>query len=705
MQLVKKQTFGDMTAFWYESNGKIAFAMVPAGMEKQMKPHREFLDADTPALRGFVKALNMKIPAYDVGNAIQFKIAGDAWQNGFSAGCSMLNSESVKLLRNYELLPLEDGVKLVMSDERGLELVQTVRHSDGDSYVRIATSVTNRGTAPVDLEYLASFSLGMLSPFQADDGCEAYEVLRWRSNWSNEGRLEQRPAEELGLEMSWSGYGLRSLRFGEQGSMPVREFFPQAGLIDRKAGVVWGAALDIFGSWEMEISRNRDFFCLSGGLVDREFGQWKKTLRPGETLHAPAAAVTCAAGGAEALQNRLTRFGEGAVPASEEDLPILFNDWCTTWGKPYLENLLPVAERLQNRGIRYFVLDAGWFGKGLGGVGDWEPSPEKYPGGFRNFMDLLREKGFIPGIWFEFEVATGNSVFYREHPEMLLHLDGRILRSGERAFLDFRNPAVTAHLTDKVIRFLKENGIGYMKVDYNAPTGFGCDGAESPSEALRQHMECVEAFFRTIRRELPDLVLEICSSGGHRLSPAWMRLASMGSFSDAHEGVEIPLIAANTAGLIPMRNNQIWAVLHAEDDENRFCYLLSSAFFGRLCISGDIIHLTEQQLRWMDRACELYRKAVPVLKRGENHLIRRTGLSYTHPSGSQIFTRTGDGRMLVIVHTFADTPENLSLPLGGEWSLEDSFAPSGVSFRAGTSLDVGHLSDFQGMVFLLSHIL
>jgi len=703
-QLLRQQTFGDMTALWYAEKGKVDFTLVPAGMEKEIAEHRENFN-DTVACRGLRKALGCEFTAYQAENAIQFKISGDAYWGSFSAGSSMRNSESVGLLKKYELLPMEDGVRLVMTDERGLELVQTVRYTNGDSFVRIATSITNKGEQSVDLEYLASFSLGMLSPFRNDDGCEAYEILRWLSNWSNEGRLEQRRVEELGLEMSWSGYGARCLRFGEQGSMPVRGFFPQIGFLDRKAGVVWGAVLDVFGSWEMEVSRRLDFFNLSGGLVDREFGQWKKTLQPGETLESPVAAVTCAKGDAETLQNRLIPFGEGGdVPASELDFPVMFNDWCTTWGKPYPSELLPIAERLKGRDIRYFVLDAGWFVSrkdGLSGVGDWNVPVRNYPDGLKHFVSQLREKGFIPGIWFEFEVVTTDAKLYSEHPEMLLHLDGKVLRSGPRCFLDLRKPEVVEYLSKKVIQFLKENDFGYMKVDYNAPTGFGCDGAESQAEALRQHTLAVEAFFRRIRRELPELVLEICSSGGHRLTPAWMRLASMGSFSDAHEGVEIPIIGANVANLIPARSNQIWAVLHPEDDENRFHYSLASGFFGRLCLSGDIAPLSAEQSGWVDEACALQRKAVPVLKNGTNHLVRKIGYSYTHPVGYQVFTKTGADRVLVVVHTFEKGPESIDIPLDGEWKLEGAFVPSGVGYTLNHGLTLENLSDFQGMVFLL----
>ena len=41
----------------------------------------------------------------------------------------------------------------------------------------------------------------------------------------------------------------------------------------------------------------------------------------------------------------------------------------------------------------------------------------------------------------------------------------------EAKFLDFRKPEVIEYLDEKVIKFLKDSGIGYLKVDYNANVG------------------------------------------------------------------------------------------------------------------------------------------------------------------------------------------------------------------------------------------
>lgn len=92
---------------------------------------------------------------------------------------------------------------------------------------------------------------------------------RFRSVWSAEGRLESTAIEDLHLERSWSGAGAFSERFArsvpclcENGSRSV----------PRKTGKLRALALAWAGSWQMEIFRQHDDVCLSGGLADREFG-------------------------------------------------------------------------------------------------------------------------------------------------------------------------------------------------------------------------------------------------------------------------------------------------------------------------------------------------------------------------------------------------------------------------------------------------
>jgi alpha-galactosidase len=369
------------------------------------------------------------------------------------------------------------------------------------------TTFINRSDRPLTLEMLSSFSLSGITPFAADDAPGRLFLHRFRSYWSAEGRYECRLAEDLALEPSWVNHAVRVERFGQVGSMPVRTFFPWAGVEDRGSGVLWGAQLANPASWQMEFFRRDDFLSLSGGLADREFGHWMKTVAPGDSFTSPVAYVSTVQGDLDDLCARLVRMqlpSAEAAPASEMDLPVICNEWCTSWGDPRHENLVAMADQLQGSGVKYLVIDAGWY-KGDAGVwhlgqGDWIANRKLFPEGLAATAKAIHERGIIPGICFEMEVVGEQSPRFEQDADHVLHRDGFPITASGRRFWDFRDPWVIDYLRQKVIDQLRDAGLGYIKVNYNETIGIGCDGAESLGEGLRQHMAGVQDFFREMRR-------------------------------------------------------------------------------------------------------------------------------------------------------------------------------------------------------------
>ena len=251
--------------------------------------------------------------------------------------------------------------------------------------------------------------------------------------------------------------------------------------------------------------------------------------------------------------------------------------------------------------------------------------------------------------------------------------------------------------------FCAKQDLVTLKVDYNETIGIGVDGAESLGEGLRQHTMHVQDFFREMRKELPDLVIEICASGGHRLEPSMLTLASMASFSDAHESQEIPIIAANLQRLILPRQAQIWAVLHLSDLHQRLIYSLAAGFLGRLCLSGEIDELNEEQWLLVKESISFYNRVAPIIKHGRSRLYQHIGLSWQHPQGAQAVLRTSaDNRQaLLVAHTFARPfPEEMMIDLPpGNWQAAHSLAGTMIDLKIiGNKLDIPLANEFEGCV-------
>lgn len=656
IKILKDYPLGDMTARYVtdEEKKQVGFMLLPADL-----PLEELYDKEEA-----------------VDSLVQVKFTGDIYNEAYALGNSMRNGESVRRLcyRKQRVRETEGGktIETVMEAAGEYEAVHRLDWRQGDPYVRISCVMKNTGTKSLTMEMFESFSLGNLSPYQRADGHEQLFVHRARSVWSAEGRMERIAVEDLQLEPAWDPHAVRCEKFGQAGSMPVNKFFPFAAVEDAEHHVFWGAQIAHHASWQMEIYRKDEGLALSGGLADRDFGHWMKTMKAGESFTTPEAIVSTAhTDSLDVFTERLTRAaleGFAGAPESEQELPVLFNEYCTTWGDPSQQKIQKILQHIRGKGFRYFVIDCGWYKEdGVPwdvGMGDYEVSKTLFPAGLEKTTEAVREAGMVPGLWFEIETVGRAARAYR-NTEHLLQKDGAPLTSYFRRFWDMRDPWVWEYLTEKVIGTLKKYGFGYMKIDYNETIGIGCDGAESPGEGLRQNMEATAAFIEKVKREVPGIVLENCSSGGHRLEPGLMSRMSMASFSDAHECPEIPIIAANLHRLIHPAQSQIWAVVRQEDSQKRLVYSVVNTFLGRMCISGDVTELSGEQWAVIDSGIAFYHKIAAVIKNGISHRFGPKIRSARHPKGWQgmvRFKKGADG--YATIHTFdGELPEVIEIPL------------------------------------------
>ena len=608
---------------------------------------------------------------------IQYKLTGDIYNEAYAGGCSMRNSESVRKLKFSEQTDESIGEQLqvntIMMDEDGHRLIHHLVWLKNMPYVRISCTFENQSKRDCCLEMFESFSLGGLSPYMQGDGNGTLWLHRVRSVWSQEGRHETIPVEDLQLEPAWDPHAVRCERFGQAGSMPVNRFFPFAAIEDRKNHIFWGAQIAHPASWQMEVYRKDNGLALSGGLADRELGHWMKHVEPGKNFTTPEAIVSTAQTDSfDIFTGRLTTAGlvEGFLkaPESEQDLPIVFNEYCTTWGNPSHENICEVVDAINGKGFKYFVIDCGWYKEnGIPwdiGMGDYEVSSELFPDGMEKTVQVIKDAGMIPGIWFEIENVGSASRAYHL-TEHLLHKDNVVLTTYFRRFWDMQDPWVDEYLTDKVIGTLKKYGFGYMKIDYNETIGIGCDGAESPGEALRKNMEATVLFIEKVKEEVPGIVLENCASGGHRLEPKMMSVMSMASFSDAHECEEIPIIAANLHRVIHPTQSQIWAVIRQDDSLKRIAYSISNTFLGRMCISGDVTQLAPEKWNLIEQGISFYGKIKDIIKEGQSYRYGPKIKSARHPEGWQALLRVGKNKQAyVVIHVFdGKLPEVIEIEL------------------------------------------
>ncbi len=632
-----------------------------------------------------------------VDSLVQIKIAGDVYPGAYAGGVTMRQGESTFCLtyEQQDVISFEDREEVITTliDQRGYKVEHHLQLFKDSECVETYNVFHNLSMKEVTLEMISSFSLGGITPFTIGDAYDTIKVHRIRSVWSMEGRLESTSLEDLQLEPSWAGHAVRSERFGQVGSMAVNRYFPFLVIEDQKKDVFWGAQLAHNASWQMEIYRKDDGVAISGGLADREFGHWMKTITPGGLFTTPTAIITvCKGGGVDSTAQKLTKSGNRFLknlPESEQELPIIFNEYCTTWGCPSHENISQILSKIKDVGIEYFVIDCGWYKEeGIPwdiAMGDYKVSEVLFPKGLDKTVELIRDYNMKPGIWFEIE-NVGSAAKAYQLEEHLLKRDGKVLTTSMRRFWDMKDPWVQEYLSERVIGLLRKYKFEYMKLDYNETIGLGCDGAESLGEGLRQNMEASYQFLDKIKEEVPGIILENCASGGHRLEPLMMRACSMASFSDAHECQEIPVIAANLHRVILPQQSQIWAVIRKEDDLKRIAYSITNTFLGRMCFSGDVIDLEEAQWDVIKKGIAFYQRIVPIIREGHTLWFGTTAKSYRHLEGWQGVLRMGNnGDAYAVFHIFDNQRNNekcrIELPKNTSYEISHIYSDNEVTVK------------------------
>ncbi len=109
----------------------------------------------------------------------------------------------------------------------------------------------------------------------------------------------------------------------------------------------------------------------------------------------------------------------------------LLNNWENTAFDFDQEMLAELMREAKELGVDMFLLDDGWFGNKYprendrAGLGDWEVTHDKLPGGIPALTKAAREAGVKFGLWIEPEMVNPKSELFERHPEWAIHYPNR----------------------------------------------------------------------------------------------------------------------------------------------------------------------------------------------------------------------------------------------------------------------------------------
>ena len=245
---------------------------------------------------------------------VEWRQRGDSYNNGYGNGHTLSQSESVQKMKEVEAF--DDFTKY----ERDGILLTAYHKQLGNGVTECRTLIENKSKNETYIELLSSFALKKI---------KADKIHRATSFWSAEGKLLSQELTDLNFERSWANHGYRIEKFGQIGSMPVRKWFPFLVLEDSQSGHFIGIQIYCASSWQIEIFRNTDDISVQGGLADRDFGAWTKKLAAGETFETPKAVIAEGAS-LEEVCDKLVKAQKPRIAKVDQDLPVIFNEYCTT---------------------------------------------------------------------------------------------------------------------------------------------------------------------------------------------------------------------------------------------------------------------------------------------------------------------------------------------------------------------------------------
>ena len=204
----------------------------------------------------------------------------------------------------------------------------------------------------------------------------------------------------------------------------------------------------------------------------------------------------------------------------------LLNNWENTafdFNQDILAELMKEAKHL---GVDMFLLDDGWFGNKYprkddhAGLGDWEVTRDKLPGGIEALVKSAKEANVKFGIWIEPEMVNPQSELYEKHPDWVIEQPNReTYYYRNQLVLDLSNPKVQDYVFDVVDKILAENpDVAYFKWDCNSPITniYSPYAKDKQGQLYINHVRGIYNVLKRIKDKYPDVPMMLCSGGGAR---------------------------------------------------------------------------------------------------------------------------------------------------------------------------------------------
>jgi hypothetical protein len=413
----------------------------------------------------------------------------------------------------------------------------------------------------------------------------------------------------------------------------------------------WYVGIEFSGRTRLTLQRDAAFIYGAAGL-DPDPGPFRTRLLPHETFATPTVFVGSFSGSADGAGNILRPWVRQVLnnPATWKNSaypPLVNNSWGS--GMQIDEALaLRMVRDSADLGLELFHIDAGWFR----GVGDWYPNPSKFPHGFAPIVSEAHRRGLRFGIWVDWAQAGIDNnpgalsvhdpkvrdwlvadVPQDWHPADFV---GRTIDLGFPPARDYARQEVERIITQYHLDMMEHDGYVVAKncrrTDHpheaasppqmSTVAGSGITIADNASStdvsyhAVRAYYE----IYSQVRREHPELLLEICNDGGRMVDFGSASHGDYFSITDSYDPVSNRRAFYDASHVLPAAMLEDYVEKWPTPKIENFRYMLRSGMMGMLTVMQDTnmwtaeehaaakeeFALYKQKLRPLIRDAELY---------------------------------------------------------------------------------------------------
>jgi len=361
-------------------------------------------------------------------------------------------------------------------------------------------------------------------------------------------------------------------------------------------------------------------------------------------------------------------------------------------------------------GLEMFHIDAGWFR----GVGDWYPSPAKFPHGLAAIADEAHRQGLRFGIWVDWTQAaldTAPGALNVRDPRVRdwvvtdLPADwkpeefkGQTIDIGVPAAHDYAASEVKRIVEDYHLDMLEHDGYlvaqGCIRNDHpHAPpiqssmrvthdSGFDFVEASNSTDVSYHAVRAYYDIYEKMRREHPGLLFEICNDGGRMVDFGSAAHGDYFSITDTYDPLSNRRAFYDASHVLPAAMLESYVEKWPTPKRENFLYMLRSGMMGWMTVMQDTTAWTAEQHEAARQAFALYKRELRPLIRDAQLFHISSRPDGVHWDGAEYWDPArGKGLVYAFRGSIADEPGHQFVLAGLDASkryrlhFEDGTAP------------------------------